>query len=170
MLNGARRANLISLARWRLRSATVFPGCLLIRKHFLHSGNTYHHIFFAEVNNLLSYFSKKTYSSRFLLPFILSAFNNKKKNYDSRQTIWTETDNKKLGYDSELFITTFRSLCTTCKFFKPGYKLKWENPHSRSNSARNHCLLNRTSNFFSGIIYFQLAAKIKTLQCAMQDF
>ena len=55
LLGGAVQANLISLAGFRVRSATVFPGCQFIPKHFLPSRNTYHYRFFAKFNNLYSF-------------------------------------------------------------------------------------------------------------------
>lgn len=62
LLSGTVRANLVSLACFRVRSATVFPRCPFIGKPFLHSGNIYHHRFFCEVHNLLSSFCKKNIS------------------------------------------------------------------------------------------------------------
>ena len=60
----------------------------------------------------------------------------------------------------------FQLFCTICKFFKPGYKLKLENRHSRSHSALNHLLLYHTGNFLFSQqdIMFSLftALKIKT--------
>lgn len=126
LLSGTVRANLISLACFRARSATVFPSCPFIGKPFLHSGNIYHHRFFCEVHNLLSYFCKK-YICRSFQSFVLSAFNFK-------SMIHAKSFQVKLSLDDRVNY----SFSIIRKFFKPGLKLKWENPHSRSLSALNH--------------------------------
>lgn len=142
---GAVQANLISSAYFSREISHCNSGCLSVRKVFFspeifivtYSCNNFNVLFLQKKKNNICMHQS-------LSSFVPLAFNFKfmihAKPFQVKLTI-TIFDR----CQRELFINY--QFVPSVSLIKPGYKLKWENSHSRSLSALNHLLLNHTGNF-----------------------